>query len=110
MDRVIFDVAAVSRLDASRWNIVREHVVRATYANKQQAVVDACQLAMFANELHQQPATVRVLDGFGAVEQEFEFDPRDVVRGWRPRLPEAARTLTRPATPVRFSWARRDAA
>jgi hypothetical protein len=107
MDRTIFDVAAASRLDASRWHIVRDSVVRATYVNKQQAVVDACQLAMFANELHHQPATVRVLDGFGSVEQEFEFDPRDIARDWRPRLPEAARAPVR--TP-RFAFARRNAA
>lgn len=61
MGEVVFMVEPDSRAGA-RWHIKQSGSIRATYASRAQAVMDARQLAAFENELRGRAAIVRVLD------------------------------------------------
>jgi hypothetical protein len=61
MNEVVFWVEPDSST-GGRWCIRRDGSVRAVYASRAQAVMDARQLASFERELRGRAATVRILD------------------------------------------------
>ena len=63
-----------------RWCIRRDNSVRASYASRAQAVMDARQLALFECELRGNTAIVRVLDAARDIAEDIRCDraPRRV--------------------------------
>lgn len=72
MDEVVFWVEPES--SGGRWRIRRNGRVRAAYASRAQAVMDARQLASFECELRGALSRVRVLDERRELAEDFVCD------------------------------------